>query len=65
MRSDLMRRDIHYLQGIEVEEAVEIMRHCCFNDEEMLTNERIVRSAEESQWYLLMTKVFLPHQAVY
>ena len=49
MGSSLMRRDIHYLQGIETEEAVEIVRHCFFSDEEMQTNERIVRSMEEFQ----------------
>lgn len=49
MGSSLMRRDIHYMQGIETEEAVEIVRHCFFSDEEMQTNERIVRSMEEFQ----------------
>lgn len=49
MGSNLMRRDIHYLQGIEVEETVEIIRHCFFSDEEMQTNEHVVRSAEEFQ----------------
>lgn len=49
MVNSLMRRDIHYMQGIEVEEAVEIVRHCFFGEEEMQTNERIVRNAEEFQ----------------
>lgn len=49
MVNNLMRRDIHYMQGIEVEEAVEIVRHCFFGEEEMQTNERIVRSMEEFQ----------------
>lgn len=49
MGSNLMRRDIHYMQGIEAEEAVEIVRHCFFRDEEMQTNERVVRNMEEFQ----------------
>ena len=31
----IMRRDITYIQGAQMEEAVEIVRHCFFRDEEM------------------------------
>ena len=43
----LMRRDITYIQGVQMEEAVEIVRHCSFRDEEMEVIERILRSPEE------------------
>lgn len=48
----LMRRDITYIQGVQMEEAVEIVRHCSFTDDEMKLTERIVRNPEEfSQVY--------------
>ena len=43
----IMRRDITYLPGIQVEEAIEITRHCFFSDEQMALTERVVRNAEE------------------
>ena len=43
----LMRRDITYIQGVQMEEAVEIVRHCSFRDEEMEVIERILRNPEE------------------
>lgn len=43
----LMRKDITYIYGVELEETVEITRHCFFRDEEMLLQERIVHNQEE------------------
>ena len=43
----LMRRDITYIQGVQMEEAVEIVRHCFFTDDEMELKERIIRNPEE------------------
>lgn len=57
MIGNLMRRDIHYLPGIEVEEAVEIIRHCFFEDAEVETQEYTVNSVEEfQQRYLELLK---------
>lgn len=49
MTRNLMRRDINYLPGIEVEEAVEIMRHCFFDDAEVETQEYTVSNVKEFQ----------------
>ena len=43
----LMKKDITYIQGVQMEEAVEIVRHCSFRDEEMEVIERVLRSPEE------------------
>lgn len=43
----IMRRDITYIQGVQMEEAVEIVRHCFFRDEEMEVMECEVRDSEE------------------
>lgn len=47
MEMPLMRRDITYIQGVQMEEAVEIIRHCFFDDDEMELVEREIRSKEE------------------
>lgn len=44
---DLMRRDITFIQGVQLEEAVEITRHCYFTDEEMQVVEKEVNTKEE------------------
>ncbi|HCI27355.1 MAG TPA: hypothetical protein DFH99_07420 [Roseburia sp.] len=43
----IMRRDIMYIQGVQMEEAVEIVRHCFFRDEEMQVMEYEIHSPEE------------------
>lgn len=43
----LMRRDITYIAGVQMEEAVEIVRHCFFRDEEMEVFEKKVCNPEE------------------
>ena len=45
----IMRRDITYIQGAQMEEAVEIVRHCFFRDEEMQVMEYEIHSPEEFQ----------------
>lgn len=45
----LMRRDITYIKGVQLEEAVEITRHCFFRDDEMEVIERMVCGTEEFQ----------------
>lgn len=47
--NSIMKTDITYIQGIEVEDAVEIARHCFFRDEEVQFREYIVRSMEDFQ----------------
>lgn len=47
LNKELMRRDITYIQGVQMEEAVEIMRHSFFRDEQMELVEREVRNCEE------------------
>lgn len=42
-----MRRDITYVQGVQMEEAAEIMRHSFFQDDQMLLVEREVRNSDE------------------
>lgn len=44
---ELMRRDITYIQGVQMEEAAEILRHSFFQDEQMQFVEREVRNNEE------------------
>lgn len=44
---ELMRRDITYIQGVPLEEAVEITRHCFFSEEEMEVIELVIRNREE------------------
>ena len=43
----LMRRDITYIDGVQLEEAVEITRHCFFRDDEMELVEREIHNPEE------------------
>lgn len=43
----LMRKDITYIDGVQMEEAVEITRHCFFRDDEMELHERVIRTPEE------------------
>ena len=43
----IMRRDITYIQGVQTEEAVEIVRHCFFRDEEMQVMDYEIHSPEE------------------
>ncbi len=43
----IMRRDITYMSGINMEESVEILRHCFFTDEEMVLTERVVRNIDD------------------
>ena len=43
----MMRRDITYISGVQMEEAVEITRHCFFRDEEMEAREKIIRCPED------------------
>lgn len=43
----IMRRDITYIAGVQIEEAVEIVRHCFFRDEEMEMIECEVRNQEQ------------------
>ncbi len=43
----LMRRDIKYIEGVQMEEAVEITRHCFFRDEEMGIIDKRVCNPEE------------------
>lgn len=43
----MMRRDITYIAGVQMEEAVEIIRHCFFRDEEMELIEKRICSPEE------------------
>lgn len=43
----LMRRDITYIKGVQLEEAVEITRHCFFRDDEMGLVERVIRNPED------------------
>ena len=45
----IMQKKITYLRGIEVEESIEIVRHCFFSDVEMKFLERIVRNVAEFQ----------------
>lgn len=42
-----MRRDFTYIHGVQLEEAVEITRHCFFRDDEMDLVERVVRNQSE------------------
>ena len=46
-KEGFMRRDITYVQGVQMEEAAEIMRHSFFQDDKMLLVEREVRNGEE------------------
>lgn len=47
-----MRQDIIYRPGIQLEEAIEITRHCFFSDEQMALTERKVKNQEDfSQAY--------------
>jgi len=41
-KEPLMRRDITYIKGVQLEEAVEITRHCFFRDDEMELVERTI-----------------------
>lgn len=43
----IMRRDITYIDGVQLEKAVEIVRHCFFRDDEMGVIERVVHTPEE------------------
>lgn len=43
----IMRRDITYIQGVQLEEAVETIRHCSFTDEEMEVKEKVLRNPED------------------
>lgn len=43
----MMRRDITYIEGVQMEEAVEIVRHCFFRDEEMEVFEKKISGPEE------------------
>ena len=44
---DIMRRDITYIAGVQMEEAVETIRHCFFRDEETELIEKKVHNPEE------------------
>lgn len=46
-QTPLMRRDITYIKGVQLEEAVEITRHCFFRDDEMGLVERVIRNPED------------------
>lgn len=43
----IMRKDITYISGIKMEEAVEIIRHCFFKDEEMDVVEYSIHNSKE------------------
>lgn len=43
----MMRRDITYIAGVQMEEAVETVRHCFFRDEEMELVERAIHDPKE------------------
>ncbi len=43
----IMRKDITYMSGVQMEESVEIIRHCFFTDEEMALTERVVRNTDD------------------
>lgn len=43
----IMRKDITYISGVQMEEAVEIIRHCTFCDDEMEVMEWEIRNADE------------------
>lgn len=43
----IMRKDITYISGVQMEEAVEIVRHCFFQDDEMKMTEYIIRNPDE------------------
>lgn len=43
----LMRKDITYINGVQMEEAVEITRHCFFQDGEMELWEQKIRNASD------------------
>jgi Methylase involved in ubiquinone/menaquinone biosynthesis len=45
----IMKKNVPYIQGIEVEEAIEIARHSFFCDDEVQLREHIVRTAEDFQ----------------
>lgn len=45
----IMRKDITYISGVQMEEAVEIIRHCTFRDEEMELTERTIRNIVDFQ----------------
>lgn len=53
----IMRKDITYISGVQMEEAVEIVRHCTFQDDEMNVIERKVFNADEfKKAYMEMIK---------
>lgn len=43
----ILRRDITYINGVQMEDAVEIIRHCLFRDDEMDIVHCEIRNAEE------------------
>lgn len=45
--SKLMRRDITYIQGVELEEATEIIRHCFFRDDQVALFENKVYNRDD------------------
>ena len=46
-KQEIMRRDITYIQGVQMEEAAEILRHSFFRDEQMELTEREIRNEAE------------------